>query len=391
MLHSKSSDMAWRYLQGWLIPDILSCVSVVEYFLVLSANDDDVVASSGSTMGIGGEDAANLSNMRAAKLVRLLKLAKLMKLARMKRSLERLGDNAYERFGGDLLLGLGAFGSVLQLIVGFALSMHLVACTWYFIGGMEANGWVNELYPEDDEKGSGGTNQTTVPVFTRYMTSMFSIMLAQFAGDPMEASGGEQIFAIISVLINGFIFGSVAATFSSIVTQLAEPYAEYNTKMDALKTWMRTKHFDYETQHEIEAFYSAKLSGIRGKVIDEEAILAAFQPAPIAHEIVNILYTQTVKHVPVFSQLEEELITKLCLCLTQQPALKGTPVVVQGRVADCMYIVNKGRLQNWEETAGAPLYARCVIKGQEFWTSVYDVRAAPLILSHAAAWSQNRV
>ena len=269
-----------------------------------------------------------------------------------------------------MLLGLGAFGSVLKLIFGFALSMHLVGCTWYFIGGLGANGWVNELYPASTG-GSLSVGDET-PLLNRYMTSMFSIMLAQFPGDPMESTGGEQIFAIISVLINGFIFGSVAATFSSIVNQLAEPFAEYNTKMDALKVWMRTKHFDYETQHEIEAFYAAKLSGIRGKVIDEEAILNAFQPAPIAHEIVNFLYTQTVKRVPVFSKLEEELITKLCLCLTQIPALKGTPVVVQGRVADCMYIVNKGRLQNWEETSNAPLVARCVLKGIEFWASVYD-------------------
>ena len=327
VLISDSWGMARRYVRGWLLPDVVSILSVIEYFLLIFDDSDD----SGS---LGG-DTTNLSQMRAAKLVRLLKLAKLLKLARMKRSLSRIADQLYDRFGQGIITRVGALGSIVQLIIGFALSMHLVACVWFFLGDYGADskdGWVNDAFPS-----MVNSSQPDPPMYEKYMTSMYTIMLGVF---PLKLTESEQTFTIISVLINGFIFGSVAATFSSILNQLSAPTMIYNQRMDMLKTWMRTKQFDFDTQHEIEAFYAAKLSGVRGKVVDEKQILDAFQPAPIASEIVARLYTKTIMQVPMFSRLSEELITKLCLALTPLPALKGCPVVVQDRIGDCMCVLS---------------------------------------------------
>ena len=58
---------------------------------------------------------------------------------------------------------------------------------------------------------------------------------------------------------------------------------------------------------------------------------------------------------------------KLCLCLHPIPALRGQPVIVQGRVGTEMYIVNKGRLQVWEHSVAAPIRAKCSVNGVFFW------------------------
>ncbi len=208
----------------------------------------------------------------------------------------------------------------------------------------------------------------------RYFQSMMTVALGEFAEDTKP---NEEVFAIFSVLFNGFVFGAVAATFSSIMVELNEPYVAFNSKMDELKTWMRNQHFDVETAQHVEAFYSAKLSGGNtGKLIDEASILNEFQPAPLVEELVTILYTDLIKQVPIFASLKDEIVSKLCLNLRPLPALKGDPVCIQGRIAQSMYIVRKGRLQNWENSENVPMMARCTLgkdeDAPEFWATVYD-------------------
>ena len=143
--------------------------------------------------------------------------------------------------------------------------------------------------------------------------------------------------------------GAVAATFSSIMVSLNEPYAAYNNQMDMLKTWMRSKHLDISHQQQIEDFFSSRLSGssnaVNHKAVDETSILKHFQPSPLADELIALLYAKTIKSVPMFATLPEEVVSKLCLALQPLPAMKGSPVTVQGRVAECMYLVNNGRCQ----------------------------------------------
>lgn len=84
----------------------------------------------------------------------------------------------------------------------------------------------------------------------------------------------------------------------------------------------------------------------------------------------------------MFATLPEEVVSKLCLALQPLPALKGSPVTVQGRVAECMYIVNKGRCQVWENSAASPMMARCSLvqttrgESHHFWATVFD-KVAP--------------
>jgi hypothetical protein len=50
------------------------------------------------------------------------------------------------------------------------------------------------------------------------------------------------------------VFGAVAATFSSIMVELNEPYVAFNSKIDELKTWMRNQRFDVALQKQVKDF-----------------------------------------------------------------------------------------------------------------------------------------
>ena len=103
----------------------------------------------------------------------------------------------------------------------------------------------------------------------------------------------------------------------------------------------------------------------------------------MADELIALLYTETIKMVPMFSCLQNEVIAQLCLRLQTLPALQGAPVTVEGNVGKCMYIVNRGRLQKWKRAHNAPVMARCVLSSDpnlsydmslcsQFWAAVFD-------------------
>eukprot|EP01048_Picozoa_sp_COSAG05_P010054 COSAG05_NODE_865_length_6876_cov_357.169396_6_plen_348_part_00 len=128
---------------------------------------------------------------------------------------------------------------------------------------------------------------------------------------------------------------------------------------------------------QVEAFYDAKLASKGNVVVSETAIIAELQPAPIATELVQILYSETIERVPIFSKLEEEVIVKLCLLLVPIPALKDSPVVIQGRVGSEMYIIIKGKLQVWESSKTSVTRVKCVHGGLYFWATAYDPETFP--------------
>jgi hypothetical protein len=168
-------EMAKHYLKGWLLVDIGSCASLLQYiFLLTNSGDSD-----------------GASKARLTKVLRLLRLAKLLRLARLKRLLDRLGD--------DIVAILAPLGNVLVLLVGTFMCMHLISCFWYLAGsgsdivnGQENTGWVSETF--EDPK--------NVTIGTRYLASLYSIMLGEFTLKPTDA---EKTFALVSVIMNGFM------------------------------------------------------------------------------------------------------------------------------------------------------------------------------------------
>ena len=133
--------------------------------------------------------------------------------------------------------------------------------------GMINTGWVAEMF-------GNVTVAKQVAVGTRYLSSLYSIMLGEFTLRPTDT---EKSFALVSVIMNGFIYGAVAATLSSIMVMLRAPHAEYNARMDVLKSWMRAKRLPFGIREHVERFYDAKLSGAdsQSKIIDEAAIIAS--------------------------------------------------------------------------------------------------------------------
>jgi hypothetical protein len=180
-METSSRKMAKNYLRTWFTIDICSCVSMIQYLYLILDSDPGQVGST-----------------KVARVVRLVRMAKLLRLARMTRIMDRLPDNVMKVLEPMLAL--------LGLILGMTFMLHLVSCFWYAAGSttteyvkdgklVVVNGWVENTY------GSNSTDDSDSSI-QRYVTSLYSIMLAEFQLNPTLP---EKIFALITIIINGFI------------------------------------------------------------------------------------------------------------------------------------------------------------------------------------------
>ena len=159
-----TKEMAMNYMKGWLLIDIGSCASLLQYvFLLTNSGDSD-----------------GASKARLTKVLRLLRLAKLLRLARLKRLLDRLGD--------DIIAVVAPLGNVFVLLVGTLMCMHLISCFWYLAGSSpdaQGNtGWVSEVF-EDPHN---------VTIGTRYLASLYSACSAQQISDSLTIERNRYPF-----------------------------------------------------------------------------------------------------------------------------------------------------------------------------------------------------
>jgi len=83
-----------------------------------------------------------------------------------------------------------------------------------------------------------GLQAEDVPIGARYLTSLYSIMLGEFRAASLALStDSEKGVALVGVISTGFLYGCVAATISSIMMMIKAPHAEYNARMDSLRSW----------------------------------------------------------------------------------------------------------------------------------------------------------
>jgi hypothetical protein len=121
-----------------------------------------------------------------------------------------------------------------------------------------------------------------------------------------------------------------------------------------------------------------KVTISKKKIINERSIIAALRPIPLATQLMHMLYAESIRRVPIFSKLNDEIIVKICMSLHSIPATKWDPVVVQGRVASEMYVVNKGKLEVWANSKTVRMRARIAVDEAIAWASVHELSSEGL-------------
>ena len=195
-------------------------------------------------------------------------------------------------------------------------------------------------------------------------------------GDRTPATDGEKVFSIVTELAGrwralcacpsphlacseviytgplnnelrvpesgGMIFGILAGTLSSMLTEANAASAAVEGELDDIKNFMLSKGVTKDLRREVmsrmETFY--KTNGL----YDEDEVLAKLPPK-FRKTLLMEMYKPQLTLCPLFLGLQNTVITKLAMCMQPYLAVEGDFIVQEGNVGDEMYMIVKGEVR----------------------------------------------
>jgi Ca2+-binding EF-hand superfamily protein/CRP-like cAMP-binding protein len=340
-------DIACSYMTGWFSIDVLSCLPIT--YIELAINGTEAVPN------------ANSKSIRMIKLLRLLRLAKLLRVARITRMMERYQERL--RPIKDSLSG-----GILCFVI-FIFS-HLVACMWYYTGGIDEwpegfapqLGWVSREYPAcevDDAEWSAALEVYEADALagscyeaghaTRYVTAAYWALMTISTvgyGDYTAKTDIEKVFSFVTMMFGALIFASITGDLSASMMARKGAIQMYNTRMDEIQQFMTDRKVPPIISRRVTAYYQALWSDKH--VYDEQQLLNNM-PLAVSGPVVQHLYTPTLESIALFSKLQDKpygalILQRLCMMMSHMVALPEDVIMHAGHVGKELFIIEMGEV-----------------------------------------------
>jgi hypothetical protein len=109
----------------------------------------------------------------------------------------------------------------------------------------------------------------------------------------------------------------------------------------------KAKSVPNKMRRRVIAFFNTLWS--ENAIYDESDIIAML-PASMKNELVGHLYKQTIESVALFSNLDEDVLIKICIALEHTVVLRKDFIIVQGEIGQEMYILETGMAEAYVAT-----------------------------------------
>lgn len=344
-LVSDQKKICAKYLKGWFLVDLVSCLPI-RYIEML----------------MYGAEQQPSSDLIALKIFRLFRLAKLLRLVRVKRLWTRL-EMRYKT--------LAQTGQVVKICSAIMLAGHFVACAWYWVGsgqdqrlGINAAGeevilspWVRTLYgnieegvcvesglelssTECDKHSKYSVSQTT-----KYLDSLYysvTTLTTVGYGDRVPHTDSEKVLSILFELAGTMTFGVIAGSLSAIAMSESISIREVKARRGQLDEFMKTKKVPKALRLQLGTQLANYFE--RKSALDEKHVIACLPPKH-QKELIMAIYQPFVADCPLLKGLERGLTSQLCLAMRPYFAVAGDNVVVEREIGEEMYLVTRGTIK----------------------------------------------
>ena len=332
-LETNPKNIRRSYLKGWFSVDFISSFPVT--YVMLAAR-----LMQGDTRG------------ERNGYQRLLRLVKLARFTRLRAVLKKYEDNGVI---GDVTPYLGTIGTLATIVI----SGHILTCLWFYFGNaygsidcdptheyadilgrigdaecvakeggghhFPVSGWViRQDYPEATSLG------------TKYIDAMYSVFKSKFA-----YTGSEMKVGIMSELVLGLIFGSLAGVISAIMVTLGAGEQDAMAKTLQLRAWMRARDIKSSDRVKILAAFNSQqeLAGF-----DQADILRDLPPS-LSSDISFFMYGKYIERIPIFRHLGQEVIAETCKWVRNVSLPREQIVYQEAKYGTEMYFIVSGEVE----------------------------------------------
>ncbi|KAK1323906.1 putative cyclic nucleotide-gated ion channel 17 [Acorus calamus] len=194
----------------------------------------------------------------------------------------------------------------------------------------------------------------------RYLRSDFLIDLAAALPLPQNLSSygqnletstymGETSFAILIAIIGLILFAHLIGNMQTYLQSMTVRLEEWRLKRRDTEEWMRHRQLPHDLQKRVRQFVQYKWLATRG--VDEETILRAL-PTDLRRDIQRHLCLDLVRRVPLFSQMDDQLLDAICERLVSSLSTQGTYIVREGDPVTEMLFIIRGKLESSTTNGG---------------------------------------
>ncbi|XP_066375630.1 cyclic nucleotide-gated ion channel 17-like isoform X2 [Miscanthus floridulus] len=154
---------------------------------------------------------------------------------------------------------------------------------------------------------------------------------------------GETLYAILLAVVGLVLFAHLIGKVQTYLQSITARVEEWRLKQRDTEEWMRHRQLPHELRERVRRFVHYKWLATRG--VDEESILNAL-PTDLCRDIKRHLCLDLVRRVPLFSQMDDQLLDAICERLVSSLSTEGTYCVREGDPVTEMLFIIRGKLES---------------------------------------------
>ncbi|MQL99907.1 hypothetical protein Taro_032638 [Colocasia esculenta] len=160
---------------------------------------------------------------------------------------------------------------------------------------------------------------------------------------------GEISFAIIIAVLGLVLFGLLIGNMQSYLQSTTTRLEEWRIKRTDTEQWMRHRQLPQELRQSVRRYDQYKWVATRG--VDEEALLKGL-PMDLRRDIKRHLCLDLVRRVPLFDQMDEQMLDAICERLKPALYTPGTCLVRELDPVNEMLFIIRGHLDSYTTNGG---------------------------------------
>ncbi|CAE7253765.1 KCNH7 [Symbiodinium pilosum] len=228
--------------------------------------------------------------------------------------------------------------NIMQISLQLLLIHHLMACSWYYVGTVESDGWVAK-------------NMFVASVSYKYTTSLhWTFCQLGFGGTEIEpVNTAERIFGILVALLALAIFSTLLGTIASHMATLSRNTEERRSLFRQLSKFLGRQHIPAELALRIRCFLEHAYNLKQQTVLETKVPLLDLLSKPLRGELHCARYEGHLRQLDFLLLLSEtqraDAVRRLAHRALQQRTYAATDSIFEaGNIASEAYFLTKGAL-----------------------------------------------
>ncbi|KAJ4712303.1 Cyclic nucleotide-gated channel [Melia azedarach] len=160
---------------------------------------------------------------------------------------------------------------------------------------------------------------------------------------------GETLFCILISISGLVLFSYLIGKMQTYVESTTAKLEEWRVRKRDTEEWMRHRQLPEELRDRVRRFVQYKWLATRG--VDEDSILQSL-PLDLKRQIQRHLCLAYVRRVPLFAQMDQQLLDAICERLYSSLNTKDTYLIREGDPVNEMFFIIRGQVESSTTNGG---------------------------------------